>query len=82
MAMALVWNDAKSFKQHLEYMRMFRRSHHSVQPSRFAPLKGMPTSCGIHPPSKIGGARGFINVIGKSVLVPLWEIVLPRGSQN
>ncbi len=82
MVMALVWNDAKSFRQHLEHMRMFRQSHRSDLEGRFAPLKDMPTPCDIHPPSKTGGARGFISARGKSVLVPVWEIVLPRNSQN
>jgi hypothetical protein len=81
MVMALVWNDAKSFKKHLEHMRMFRQSHHSDK-SRFAPLKDMPTLCNIHPPNKSGGARGSISIKGKSNLVPIWEIAPPRNSQN
>ena len=80
MVMALVWNDAKSFKQHLEHMRMFRQTHHSDE-GRFAPLKEMPTLCDIHPPSK-PGLRGRISIRGKSALVPIWEIAPPRNSQN
>jgi hypothetical protein len=82
MVIALVWNNAKSFKQHLEQMRMFRQSHQSNLKGRFTPLKNMPTSCDIHPPSQTGGASGFISVRGKLVIVPIWEIVLPRNSQN
>ena len=82
MVIALVWNDAKSFRQHLEDMRMFRQSHQSNLESRFTLLKDMPTPCDIHPQSKTGGARGLISARGKSILVPIWEIVLPRNSQN
>ena len=82
MIMALVWNDAKSFKQHLEDMRMFRQTHHSDLEGRFAPLKDMPTLRNIHPPNKTGEARGFISARGKAVLVPIREIALPRNSQN
>ena len=80
--MILVWNDAKSFKQHLEYMRAFRRSHRSDLDGRFTPLKDMPIPCDILPPSKTGGARGFISASGKSILIPVREIVLSRDSQN
>jgi len=82
MVIALVWNNAKSFKQHLEQMRMFRQSHHGNLEGRFTQIKNMPTSCDIHPPRQTGGASGFIGVRGKSVIVPIWEIELPRNSQN
>ncbi len=82
MIIALVWNDAKSFQQHLEDMRMFRQSHQSNLEGRFTLLKDIPTSCGIHPQSKTGGARGFTSARGKPTIVPIWEIVLPRNSQN
>lgn len=81
MVIALVWNDAKSFKKHLEDMRMFRQSHQSNLEDRFTLLKDIPTSCGIHPQSKTG-ARGFISARGKPTIVPIWEIELPRNSQN
>lgn len=80
--MALVWNDAKSFKQHLEHMRTFRHSHHSVLESEFALLKNMPTSYDIHPPSETGGARDSISLRGEPSLVPIYEVGLPRNSQN
>jgi hypothetical protein len=81
MVMALVWNDAKSFKQHLEHMKKFRQSHHSNE-GRLAPLKEMPTLYNIRPPSKTGEVRGSISIRGKSAIVPIWEIEPPRNSQN
>ena len=82
MVMALVWNDAISFKRHLEHMRMFRQSHHSDLEGGLALLKDMPTQGDAHSLSKIGGAGGFIRIRGKSALVPMWEIVLPSNAQN
>lgn len=82
MVIALVWNNPQSFKQHLEQMRMFRQSHHSNLESRFTQIKNMPTSRDIQPPRQTVGASGFISVRGKSAIVPIWEIVLSRNSQN
>ncbi len=82
MITALVWNDAKSFKLHLEHMRMFRQTHRNDFQSRLTPLKCIPTLGNICPPSKTGGIRGSISTRSKSALVPMWEIVLPRNSQN
>jgi len=82
MVIALVWNDAKSFKKHLEDMRMFRQLHQSSLESRFTLLKDMPTPGDIHPQNNTGGARSFISARVKSIIVPIWEIVPPRNSQN
>jgi hypothetical protein len=81
MVTALVWNDAKSFRQHLEDMRVFRQSHHRNLESRPA-LKDMPNACDTPLPGKTGGARGFISARGKLALIPMWEIVPPSNSQN
>jgi len=82
MVMALVWNDAKSFKHHVEHMRMFRQSHHSALAVGFTLLKDLPTTYVIHPPSETGGARDSFSVGGESDLVPVREVTLPRNSQN
>ena len=82
MVMALVWNDAKSFKHHVEHMRMFRQSHHSDITIVFTLLKDMPTTCVIHLPNETGGARDSFSVGGESALVPVREVTLPRNSQN
>jgi hypothetical protein len=82
MVIALVWNNAKSFKQHLDQMRTFRQSHHGDLEGRFTQIESMPTSYDVQPPQQTGGASGFIGVRGKSVVVPIWEIELPSNSQN
>jgi hypothetical protein len=80
--MVLVWKDAKSFKQHIADMKMFSLSHRHNPQSRFNLLKNMPTSCNFQPAGRIGGGTGFVSAGGKSTLVPIWEIELPRGAQN
>jgi hypothetical protein len=80
--MVLVWKDAKSFKQHIADMRMFSQSHRHNPQGGFNLLKNMPTSCNFHPAGRTGGGTGFFNTRGKLILVPIWEIELPRGSQN
>lgn len=82
MVMALVWNDAKSFKNHVEHMRMFRKYHHSALAFGFTLLKDLPTPYVIHPPGETGGARDSFSVRDESALVPVREVTLPRNSQN
>ena len=82
MVMTLVWHDAQSFRQHVEAMRTFRQSHCGNPEGMFKLFKDMPTMGDIIPPSKTGGTAGFIGTRSKSVIVPIWEIALPRGSQN
>jgi hypothetical protein len=82
MEMVLVWKDAKSFKQHIADMRMFSLLHRHNLQGVFNLLKNMPTSCNFPPVGSTGGGIGFISNRGKSTLVPIWEIELPRGSQN
>ncbi len=80
--MILVWNDAKSFQRHLEDMRKFRQSHRSLPGSELTLLKGMPTPQDINFPRNTGGGRHLLKTGGKTIIVPIWKIVLARGSQN
>jgi hypothetical protein len=82
MVMALIWNDTRSFKQHLEDMRLFRQSHRRNPDSSPNLIKDMPTPRIMPFPGNTGGVSGFISTKGKSTMVPIWEIALPRGSQN
>jgi len=80
--MILVWNDAKSFQRHLEDMRIFRQSHQGLPGSELRLFKGMPTPHDVNYPCNTGGGRRLIKTSGKTIIVPIWKIVLPRGSQN
>lgn len=80
--MILVWNDAKSFQRHLEDMRKFRRSHQSIPANDLTSFRGMPTPHDINYPCHAGGGRHTIKTGRKTVVVPIWKIALPGGSQN
>ncbi len=82
MVMALVWNNAKSFKQHVERMRMFRLSGHTGVEVRLALLESMPTSQVTHSMSETGGSRGFIDMSGEPALIPMRKVALNRNTQN
>lgn len=82
MVMALVWNDATSFKRHLEHMRMFRRTHRRDPKREFARIKDMPTLSNIRPTNTTGGVRGSIPTRERPAIIPLWKIALPENSQN
>jgi hypothetical protein len=79
--MILVWNDAKSFKRHVEAMRIFRHSH-SAYPTDRLLLRDMPT------PYEIDLSHGerlitfLTDSRGKLIFVPIWKIAIPPGSQN
>jgi hypothetical protein len=81
MVIALVWKDTESFRQHLEDMKSFRQSHADSE-SNPSLLKDMPVPRHMPFPGNTGGVSGFISTKGKSTLVPIWEIALPRGSHN
>jgi len=79
--MILVWNDAKSFKRHVDAMRIFRHSHNIDAADRFI-LRDMPT------PYEIDFSLGerpvnyFTDSKGKLIFVPIWKIAMPPCSQN
>jgi hypothetical protein len=80
--MILVWNDAKSFQRHLEDMQVFRRSHQAGPSSLLQLLRDMPTFDDIDSFGKSGTIKSFTSASGKLILVPIWKITIPRGSQN
>ncbi|MFC1941625.1 hypothetical protein ACFLWU_00195 [Chloroflexota bacterium] len=82
MTIAVVWNDTKSFKRHLEYMRVFRQSHKITFGTGTNRLKNMPALCGIDRHDKSEGTRDFNNTSGRPIVVYLWDIELPNNSQN
>jgi hypothetical protein len=80
-AMEPAWNDAKSFQRHLEDMRLFRLRHRSHLEGRLAPSRDLPIlhrSC----LANIKEINSYMSKKRKPTLVPVWEIVPPRNSQN
>ena len=82
MEMVLVWHNAQSFRQHIEAMKTFRQLHGGNPESRSKLLKNMPVMAEIDVLSKEGGTTGCISPRRRSIIMPIWEIALPRGSQN
>jgi hypothetical protein len=79
--MILVWNDAKSFKRHVEAMRIFRHSH-SAYPTDRLLLRDMPTPYEIDFPLGERQITYFTDSRGKLIFVPIWKIEMPPGSRN
>ena len=82
MEMVLVWHDAQSFRQHIEAMKTFRQLHGGKPEGRSKLLKNMPVMVEIDILNKERGTTGCISPRRRSILMAIWEIALPRGSQN
>jgi hypothetical protein len=81
--MILVWDNIKSFQQHLEDMRKFRQSHVINAPTaELRMLKTMPIPIDVTLPRETGLVRNIYDSRGKLILVPIWRITPSRGSQN
>ena len=81
--MILVWNNIKSFQQHLEDMRLFRNAHfHNTPVVDLKMLNDMPIPFDITLPHETGLIKSVYDARGKLILVPIWRVNLSRGSQN
>ncbi|OGN98499.1 MAG: hypothetical protein A2Y89_04265 [Chloroflexi bacterium RBG_13_51_18] len=81
--MVLVWDNIKSFQQHLEDMRVFRDSHTDTAPAPdLRTFKAMPIPFDITLPCETGQIKSFYDSKGKLMIVPIWQIDAPRDSQN
>jgi hypothetical protein len=76
----MAWNDAKSFKRHLETMRDFRMSHCTPAPGG-KPFNSSPMAYDTHP-SRGARVNKLIDATGDAPLIPIWEIESPAGAQN
>ena len=82
MTAAIAWNNSQSFAEYVEYIRTMRRPHAGNSEVTAGLLKSMPTSYIIHTIGETGGARRFIGTGGWALSIPMWNVVLPRNSQN
>ncbi len=81
--MILVWDNIKSFQQHLEDMRLFRHSHALNTPViDLKMLKDMPMPFDVTLPHETGLIKSIYDSRGKLIIVPIWQLAQPRGSQN
>jgi len=81
--MILVWDNIRSFQQHLEDMRLFQHSHTPNPPViDLKMLKDMPMTFDVTPPRETGLIRSVYDSKGKLILVPIWQVSHSRGAQN
>jgi hypothetical protein len=77
------WKDTNTFKRHMEEMESFRLAHKHpapLKPDGHTGTSKKPVS-GNHPrPTQ--PANGFTSVNGKKIVVPIWGVSMPKGSQN
>jgi hypothetical protein len=83
--MVLIWNDIHSFRRHLENMSKFRQSHPIPEPAArlrlLEEITFQPDETET-PDHEEHAAHSFTDARGKAVLMPIWEINPPCGSQN
>jgi hypothetical protein len=71
------WKNIDTFRRHMEEMESFRRAHKnpaSVKPAGPTRKAQTPVLCPDQP------VNGLVN--GKKIVVPIWYISMPKGSQN
>jgi hypothetical protein len=79
--MFLVWNDARSFRKHLEAMREFHQSH-GREPLDKLPFRDRALPRDIGPPGRNSRMMSLTDARGNVIIVPIWKIPVPPGSQN
>jgi len=82
MEIILVWNNTRSFQQHVEDMKQFNREHKKNPANEIYMMKNMPLPGNFQPTNTRGGQKILTSPERKSALVPLWEVELPKGIQN
>jgi len=82
MEIILIWNNARSFKQHAADMKQFSHEHKNSPANELYMLKDMPLPGHFQPFKTQGGGKILISPKRKSTLVPIWKVELPKGVQN
>ena len=81
--MVIVWNDIKSFRRHLEDMKTFRQSHPDIAATEeLKLLKEISLKFDNLPAGGTGIIKSLTDAKGKIIIVPIWRINPPKGSQN
>jgi hypothetical protein len=80
--MIRVWHNVNSFRRHLEEMHHFRQSHAALPTESLKTLRDLPVLSGVQAPQETGLIRSLADCHGKTVIVPIWDVTLTRGTQN
>jgi hypothetical protein len=78
-----VWKDIDTFKRHIKEMESFRHTHKHLAPVKppiyiIKDQKPLP----VIPPSSAQPVNGFTSAYSKKIVVPIWGVSMPKGSQN
>jgi hypothetical protein len=79
--MFLVWNDATSFRKHLEVMREFHQRH-GTGPLDKSPFRDRALPRNINPSGRNSRMMSLTDARGNVIIVPIWKIQVLPGSQN
>lgn len=81
--MILGWKNLDAFKRHMEEMESFRRAHPHLTPERHRKtVRAVPAPLNNNHPRQTTHFYNLIEDTGKTIVFPIWDIELPKGSQN
>jgi len=81
--MIVEWKNIEAFKQHAREMEAFRRAHAHLTPAarmKITRAAAVPYGNSSSPP--LDPLRNFIDISSKVIVVPIWELSMPQGSEN
>jgi hypothetical protein len=81
--MIIGWKNSKTFKRHIEEMESFRRTHVHFTPEKQLKIgQAVPVPFKNNPPCWTEFVTSLSDDRGKEIIVPIWELSMPKGSQN
>lgn len=81
--MILGWKNIDAFKRHMEEMESFRRVHSHLTPAeqqKLVRVAELPFDTS--PANTTWEFTGTTDDNGKTVVVPIWDISIAKGTQN
>jgi hypothetical protein len=80
------WKNVEAFRRHVKDMETFRSTHKRPPLAKLAGLvaKAPKTTGTLAKKPRASTARAglFASTNGKKIIVPIWDITMPKGSQN
>lgn len=75
--------NTNAFKRHMEEMESFRRSHANLAPvERLKDFRAVQATFNNDPPCPTGYLNTLTDENSKIIAIPIWNISMPKGSQN
>lgn len=80
--MILLWNKTDSFQRHLIDMKLFRQLHADIQPRMIKTINDVSRVFDDLQQKETTSTSGLTDNDDEIIIVPLWEVNLPEGTQN